>query len=84
MAERSTVRALFAVATKNNEEIEHLDMKSAYIHTDFMFNKKLYFKEPPRENGQYKHGGTVGVLKKNIYGGKIGAYYFLNEVFTFL
>lgn len=44
----------------------------------------MYVREPPRADGTYKHGRTTGRLIRNIYGGKSGAYYFLEEVFGLL
>lgn len=64
--------------------MEHMDMKYAYIHTLFKYSKSVYVREFSRADGSYKHGKTTGKLIRNIYGGKSGAYYFLEEVFGML
>lgn len=33
ISDRSSVRSLFTLATHNDEELEHLDMESAYTNT---------------------------------------------------
>lgn len=68
---------------QKNEEIENLDTRSAYIHTDFMLNKTAYVKELPRANGQYKLGETAGSSKRTYMAGIAGRI-FLNEFFNFL
>lgn len=84
MADKSTMRLLISIAADRKWPIEHMDMKSAYIHTLFRYLQSVYLREPPRSNGKYKHGKTTGRLVRNIYGGKSGAFYFLEEVMNLL
>lgn len=64
--------------------LEHFEIASAYIHTNLKFQKDAYVREPPRSNGTHLYGRSVGKLQNNIYGGKSGAYFFLEELFQFL
>lgn len=84
MEYKLSIRVVTSIAADKGWPLEHLDMASAYIHTDFKYDKEVYIKEPPRVDGTYLHGRTVGRLKKNIYGGKSGSYFFLKQDFQFL
>lgn len=84
MADKATVRILISIAAENKWPLEHTDMKSAFIHTLFKYVQIVYVSEPPRADGTYRHGKTFGKLVRNIYGGKSGAFYFLEEVFELL
>lgn len=46
--------------------------------------KAVFVRKTSRYDGSYKHGWATGRLVKNIYGGKIGALYFLGEVMDLL
>lgn len=76
MADKHTVRIVTSIAAERGWPLEHMDMASVYFHTKFKNDKDIFVREPPRANGEYAHGKTVGRLLKNIYGGKSGAYMF--------
>lgn len=59
-----------------------MDLKSAYTQAQFDFDQTVFVKEPPRANGTFKHGNTIGILRKNLYGGKSGAFYFVRLLFA--
>lgn len=84
MADKSTIRLLISIAADRQWPVEHMDMKSAYIHTLFQYIKSVHVREPSRSKGHYKHGKTTGRLMRNIYGDKSCAFYFLEEVIGLL
>lgn len=84
MADKSTIRILISIAADRQWPVEHIDMKSAYLHTVFKFLQDVHVREPPRADGTYKYGKITGKLVRNIYGGKYGAFSFLEGVFSLL
>ena len=43
MADRTTVRTIFATAASMNMEIEHFDITGAYLHEEYKHTKKQSF-----------------------------------------
>ena len=68
MADRTTIRTIFAIAASRNMEIEHFDISGAYLHEAYKHDKKVFVSQPKRFNGSYKHGATHEQLKGNVYG----------------
>ena len=68
MADRTTIRALFAIAASMNMYVEHFDITGAYLHEQYQHHKKVFVWQPPRFDGTYKHKSTHGQLKGNLYG----------------
>lgn len=88
MADKAAVRLLISIVAQKRWKMEHMGMKSSYIHTIVTYMFKLfnavYVKDPPRANVLYQHDKAIVKLIKNIYGGRLGAFYFLKEVFSLL
>ena len=68
MADRTTIRTLFALAASRQMVIEHFDISGAYLHEAYKHDKNVYVWQPQRFNGTYKHKATHGQLKGNLYG----------------
>ena len=67
MADRTTIRTLFALAASMNMAIEYFDITGAYLHEKYQHKKKVFVWQPPRFDGSYKHQATHGQLKGNLY-----------------
>ena len=68
MADRSTIRTMFAIAASYNMQIEHFDITGAYLHETYQHNRKVFVWQPKRFDGSYKHTASHGQLKGNVYG----------------
>ena len=84
MADRTTVRTMFAIAASMNMKIEHFDITGAYLHEEYKHTKKVFIWQPPRFNGQYKHQATHGQLKGNVYGTPAAAHIYTTELHVHL
>ena len=63
MADRVTIRTLFAIAASRNMGIEYFDISGAYLHEAYKHDKKVFVWQPQRFNGSYKHPATHGNSK---------------------
>lgn len=68
MADKTTIRLLFALAAANGLHMEHLDITWAYLHEKYEHDKPVYIWQPPRFDGSYKHPVAAGRLFGIIYG----------------
>lgn len=86
MAEKTTVRLLFAMAATFNMHIAHIDIKAAYLHEafDYSGSEAVYVRQHPRFDGTHAHEHKVGQLNKNIYGTPGAGHTHLNAVFKLL
>lgn len=84
MATKSTILMLFALTAPLRLNMEHLDIKGTLLQEAFGYGDTVYIKDPKRTNGNYKHGGTVGVLRGNMYGGRSAGNYFLKGLIVLL
>lgn len=64
--------------------MEHSDIKSTFLHEQYKLPQRLYVREMARSNWTYKHGGTIGLLKLNLYGNPAGTYYRVDYLLQFL
>ena len=66
--------------------IEHIDIKSAYLHDKFAHNggETVYVRQHARFNGTYKHDCQGGKLDMNIYGTPSARHTYLSAVFALL
>ena len=77
MADRTTVRTMFAIAASMNMKIEHFDITGAYLHEEYKHTKKVFIWQPPRFNRQYKCSITAGARTEvktgtALYGAHVG------------
>ena len=86
MVDRTTVGTLFAIAETHCMPIEHIDIKSAYLHEKFAHNgsETVYVKQPPRFNGTYKHQCQGGKPNMKIYGAPSAGHTYLTAVLSLL
>ena len=84
MADRTTVRTLFALAASRNMTIEHFNITGAYLHEAYQHEKKVFVWQPPRFDGTYKHKATHGQLKGNVYGTPAAAHIYSTELHAHL
>ena len=86
MADRTTVRLLFAIAASQKLHIEHIDIEAAYLHEPFAHNGRetVYVSQPPRFDGSFKHPHKAGKLDKNLYGTPSAGHTYLNGIFRLL
>lgn len=47
-----------------------MDIFEAYVRENAAYANPVYVKEPRNADSQYRHGGTIGLLKKNLWGEK--------------
>lgn len=58
--------------------LEHLDVRSAFLHEDYLYEKPVYIREAAKADGTYKHGRTIGFLIRNLYENPSFTYYFVH------
>ena len=80
MANRTTIRTLFAIAASMNMRIEHFDITGAYLHEKYKHANRVYVWQPQRFDGTYKHRSTHGELKGNLYGTPAAANIYSTEL----
>lgn len=54
-----------------------MDIYNAYIHEEAMNAKPVNLNESRNSNGTYTHGGAIGILQLNLWGGKSAGLYFM-------
>lgn len=64
-SEKLSARLLFSMAAWHCMTIEHVDIFNSYVHKNSAYAKPVHLKEPRNSDGQYPHGFTIGLLKKN-------------------
>lgn len=67
-ADRTTQRMLIAFHALMTLPLEHLDIKSAYLHERYASHKPVHFKQMPTFDGTFRHQGKYGKLIGNLYG----------------
>lgn len=61
---------LIALAAWNGWDIEHMDIANAYVNEGARYHILVHVTEPMNANGTFSHGGTMGFLQWNLWGGK--------------
>ena len=84
MADRATIRTLFALAASRNMAIEYFDITGAYLHEKYQHKNKVFVWQPQRFDGSYKHKATHGELKDNLYGTPATANTYSTELHAYL
>ena len=86
MADKTTVRILFALAATFNIHIENIDIKAAYLHEKVVQSgsSAVYVRQHWRFDGTFKHPYQVGKLNKNIYGTPGAGHTYLRAVVKLL
>lgn len=84
MVDRMAVRMVIAHSVENGWTLEHVDVRSAFLHEEYKYVKPVCIKEMPRADGTFKHGGTVGFLRLNLYGNPSGTFYYIKGLMAFL
>lgn len=84
MADRTSIRTIIAFAAASGYHLEHFDISSAYLHENASPCQCVYVEQPARFNGNLKHEGNYGLLKKNLYGGKSAGFIYTSGVTSFL
>ena len=85
MADRTTVRTLFAYAAAHALPIQHTDISSAYLSEPYTHTKPVYVKQFPKFDSTLSHPGhPYGILKKTLYGTRSGGYLYIDGLFKFL
>lgn len=80
-SEKATVRLVISIAAALRLNLVQLDLKSAFVHEPYEFEKPVYVKQHPRFKGAMKHTGcSAGIMIKNVYGTTPGRYYYLRVV----
>lgn len=65
-------------------QLEHLDVKSAFLHAEYRYGKPVYLREMARADGTFRHGKTVGILMLNLYGNHSETYYCIEGLLDYL
>lgn len=55
MAEKASVRMIFALAAAQSLHLEHFDITAAYLYEQYQYDKLVYIWQPKRFDGTYKH-----------------------------
>lgn len=84
MVERMAVRIVIRYSIEGNWILEHMDVTSEFLHEMYRFHKPVYVREMARADGKYKHGNTIGILVKNLYGNPPGSFYCKEGFFQFM
>lgn len=84
MVDRIAARMIISYSADRGWKLEHLDVKSAFLHEDYGYHKPVYIKEPARADGRYKHGRTVGILIRNLCGNPSGKFYYVQGLLDHL
>jgi len=84
MPEKAPVRTVIAIGVDKGLIMEHMDGKAAYKDELYEWNIPVYVKEPKRGDGTYAHGGTVGRLRRKLYGSPSGTYYYIRGTLRYL
>lgn len=84
MVDRIAARMVISHNVENGWVLEHLDVKSAFLHEKYRYRKPVWVREMARADGSYKHGRTIGLLKLNLYGNPSGTYYYVDGLLEYL
>jgi len=82
MAEKTTIRALFAIAAAIYLQLEHFDISGAYLHEQLHNAQPVYVWQRQRFDGSYKHDTDTGELKGNIYGTPSAAHTYITRLYA--
>ena len=84
MADKATVRKLFVIKATYRMHIEHIGIKSAYLHENFAHigSETVYVNQPARYNGTYKNNCQGSKLNMKIYSTSSAGHTYLTAVFT--
>ena len=75
MADKATIRLLFAIQASGGLASDHFDIQSAYIHEPYKFEQPVYIRQHPRFDVTLKHNCRGGLFMKNLYSNPSGGYY---------
>lgn len=84
MVDRMAARMVLAHNVAHQWNLEHLDVKIAFLHEKYKYVKPVYLKEEATADGFYKHGNIVGILHLNLYGNPSGTFYYMEGLFDYL
>lgn len=75
---------MFAMESWHGWAIAHMDIVNAYVHENDSYEEPILVKEPDNERATYTYGETVGLLKRNVWGGKSAGYYYIESLIEHL
>lgn len=84
MVDRMAGRMVISHSVEQGWQLEHLDVRSAFLHEEYKYGKPVYIRETPRAGGTYKHGETIGILRLNLYGSPSGTFFYIEGLMKFL
>lgn len=84
MVDKMAARMILTHNVEHGWHLEHLDVKSAFLHEKYRYGKPVYLREMARTDGTYKHGNTIGILRLNIYGNPSRTYYYIEGLLDYL
>lgn len=77
MVDRIAARMIISYSVGQRRTLEHLDVRSAFLHEDYTYEKPVYIREAARADGTFKNGKMVGIPVRNLYGNPSGMYYYV-------
>lgn len=84
MVDKMAARMVISHNVEHGWILDHLDVKSGFLHETYRYSNPDYVRELVMANGSYKHGNTVGVLHLNLYGNLSGTFYYMEGLFAHL
>lgn len=84
MVDCIAARMVIGYSVDKGWTLEHIDVKSALLHEDYMYHKPVNMREDAREDGPYNHGKTIGILIWSLYGNTSGTYYYVKGLLKHL
>lgn len=84
LMDRMAARMILSHCFDHGWVLEHLDVKSTFLHEEYKYKNQVFIREPQRADGTYKHGNTIEVLRQNLYGNPSGSFYYMEGLIKFL
>lgn len=72
MVDRVAARIVVIYSVDKGWQLEHIYVKSEFLHEDYLYEKPVYIREAARSDGTYKHGKPVGILILTYMGTRQG------------